>query len=96
MWQDAETGSSPVSHKRMAGLDREKRRGPWPCIHGTKLEEELSFHLVEREENETQFLTELILHKQAGARIIKRLQVIGIQRNLGQGYLYIPIPVYIT
>lgn len=53
VWQDAETGSSPLSHKSMAGLDREKRRGPWPCIHGTKLEKELSFHLVEREENET-------------------------------------------
>ena len=69
VWHDAETGFSPVSYKSMAGLDRQ-RRGPWPCIHGTKLEKELSLHLVEREENETQFLTELILHKQAEARII--------------------------
>ena len=98
VWHDAETGFSPVSYKSMTGLDRQKRRGPWPCIHGTKLEKELSFHLVEREENETQFLTELILHKQAGARIIMTAshwnsKKFGARLSM-YPYLYIYISIY--
>lgn len=84
-------GSLPLAWGSKADVERE-REGVLAWHHRRKLGEELSFHLVDKEGEKTQFLTKLIQHKLAfKTREQEETKPLGIQRHLGQRHLSFPI-----